>query len=595
MLASEASEAANASDAIGLDDERPPRPHEPPSQSPLLQIQRHLTRRVADGLARQGRSFARSEVAVLAVAFAFGTAALRWSFSRSLQLRSLDSQSHLVIARRLTDTREPGLAQFGTVWLPLPHLLLAPFTLVRSWWASGLSGGLLGLACLLLTSVALFRTAARATASAIGGWLAVACFVATPSVLYVHTTAMTEPVLLLTVALTMAGVAGWESRGWTDTGGEIIVFAGVPAAGVVLSRYEGYAFVVAAAAYVFAKLWLWRGLREALRRTAQFVVVPVVASAGWLVYNAACFGDPLAFQRGEGSSVVQMQRRRATGSLVDLHDLRRSASTYLWVAQSMCGRLLLGVSLVSLLVYLAGFGPRMRTSIALAPLAMGAFHVMSLWAGQTYMAHDYAVRYGIVVIPAVVVFAAWALLQGVRAATALVTTVASWTLGRIVDARSRARALVIVTVAALSATVAVQAGHASAGALLHEGELDVREVVDVREAADWLRANRHDDRDVLLDDVSSPVLVPLGLSLRDVVASFSGPLWGTAVRGHPEAVAGWAVVRTGAADRVGQALKKRPEGWVRAYANNGASVYRYDRERDADRRPLLSSASQTPS
>ncbi|MGH9651613.1 MAG: hypothetical protein ACRD3I_14240, partial [Terriglobales bacterium] len=34
-----------------------------------------------------------------------------------------DAVAHLNIARRVFDSRTPGLLQLGTVWLPLPHLL----------------------------------------------------------------------------------------------------------------------------------------------------------------------------------------------------------------------------------------------------------------------------------------------------------------------------------------------------------------------------------------------------------------------------------------------------------------------------------------
>ena len=37
-----------------------------------------------------------------------------------------DAEAHLNIARRMVDSRTPGYDQVGTVWLPLPHLLMLP-------------------------------------------------------------------------------------------------------------------------------------------------------------------------------------------------------------------------------------------------------------------------------------------------------------------------------------------------------------------------------------------------------------------------------------------------------------------------------------
>ena len=45
-----------------------------------------------------------------------------------------DAEAHLDIARRIVDSRKPGYDQFGTVWLPLPHLLMLPFVTNNQLW-----------------------------------------------------------------------------------------------------------------------------------------------------------------------------------------------------------------------------------------------------------------------------------------------------------------------------------------------------------------------------------------------------------------------------------------------------------------------------
>ncbi len=53
-----------------------------------------------------------------------------------------DAVAHINIARRVFDSRTPGPLQLGTVWLPLPHLLMMPF-LLSSWaWRTGLGGSI---------------------------------------------------------------------------------------------------------------------------------------------------------------------------------------------------------------------------------------------------------------------------------------------------------------------------------------------------------------------------------------------------------------------------------------------------------------------
>src|SRR5262245_19526553 len=69
-----------------------------------------------------------------------------------------DAVSHLVASRKLFDWSEnPGLGQIGTVWMPLPHFLLLPFTLVDSLFNSGFAGTALSLPCLALTSLFLYK------------------------------------------------------------------------------------------------------------------------------------------------------------------------------------------------------------------------------------------------------------------------------------------------------------------------------------------------------------------------------------------------------------------------------------------------------
>src|SRR5579862_6502075 len=51
-----------------------------------------------------------------------------------------DAVAHINIARRVFDSQTPGLLQLGTVWLPLPHLLMIPFVTSNRLWQSGAGG-----------------------------------------------------------------------------------------------------------------------------------------------------------------------------------------------------------------------------------------------------------------------------------------------------------------------------------------------------------------------------------------------------------------------------------------------------------------------
>ncbi len=78
--------------------------------------------------------------AVLVSCAAASTAAVVWSWQHDAMLNYGDAVAHLAIARRVIDSHYPGLKQLGSVWLPLPHLLMIPFVAIYRWWADGIAG-----------------------------------------------------------------------------------------------------------------------------------------------------------------------------------------------------------------------------------------------------------------------------------------------------------------------------------------------------------------------------------------------------------------------------------------------------------------------
>ena len=94
--------------------------------------------------------------------------AARWCLARGYTLYYGDAEAHLNIARRILDSRTPGPEQIGTVWLPLPHLLMLPFVMRDAWWRSGMAGVIPSAICFVLAGTFLFA-AARRVMRPIGG------------------------------------------------------------------------------------------------------------------------------------------------------------------------------------------------------------------------------------------------------------------------------------------------------------------------------------------------------------------------------------------------------------------------------------------
>ena len=130
------------------------------------------------------------------------------SFAYYLQHNSIllygDAVAHINIARRVFDSKTPGLLQLGTVWLPLPHLLMIPFILSENAWRSGAGGSVPSLIAYVFAVVGIFRLVRNTlsfpgepdTESRTAAWFAAAIFAANPNLIYLQSTAMTEPLYL---------------------------------------------------------------------------------------------------------------------------------------------------------------------------------------------------------------------------------------------------------------------------------------------------------------------------------------------------------------------------------------------------------------
>src|SRR5450432_908305 len=68
-----------------------------------------------------------------------------------------DAIAHINIARRVFDSQTPGLLQLGTVWLPLPHLLMIPFLISQHLWQSGAGGSIPSMAGYVFGVIGTFR------------------------------------------------------------------------------------------------------------------------------------------------------------------------------------------------------------------------------------------------------------------------------------------------------------------------------------------------------------------------------------------------------------------------------------------------------
>ena len=250
--------------------------------------------------------------------------AFAYCFPRGMLLLYGDAVAHLHIARRILDSLNPGIRQIGSVWLPFPHLLMMPFAAKMSWWQNGIAGAIPSMACYVLSVAGLWRLS-RYWLRPAGAVVATLFFALNPGLLYMQTTAMTEPlflcqiiwsVLFLVAFLRALGdqpssglnrdqarpsAAGQAPDG--QSAGRAIVACGLILVTAVFTRYDGWIFaflvwLVALRGLSKARAWYSRAGGAFVLFTGMLVTAPAL----WLIWNATQYGDWLDFMRGPYSA-----------------------------------------------------------------------------------------------------------------------------------------------------------------------------------------------------------------------------------------------------------------------------------------------------
>jgi hypothetical protein len=239
--------------------------------------------------------------------------AVAWSWQHGALLNYGDAVAHLAIARRVIDSHYPGLKQLGSVWLPLPHLLMVPFVAVYRWWADGIAGVIPSASAYILSCLGIYRLARQwlSTAAAI---VSLTFFGLNPNLLYLQTTAMTEPLFLCELIWTAVWLVEWRRTLDTDRdrGTRFLWLIAIVLVASVYTRYDGW--VLAFLAWTAIGITL---LRHGQLRSPTFWLASILVVAApmvWFAYNAAVFGDWLDFARGPYSARAIEIRTASPGS-----------------------------------------------------------------------------------------------------------------------------------------------------------------------------------------------------------------------------------------------------------------------------------------
>ncbi len=267
-----------------------------------------------------------SEVRLLAwLATCVSVISFLFYFQRGDVLLYGDAVAHINIARRVFDSKTPGLLQLGTVWLPLPHLLMIPFLISEEMWRRGVGGSIPSMIAYVFGVVGMFRLVRGSLtrdvepdgAARIAAWTAALVYAANPNLIYMQTTAMGEALYL---ALFIWAVVYFSESVRGDA--KALTKCGLCLAAACLTRYDGWFLAVAMASAVVLFSLLpgnatgqrWPAFRGSRAAVVKFVLIAAAAPSLWLAYNGIVYRNPLEFENGPYSAKAIERRSQSAGN-----------------------------------------------------------------------------------------------------------------------------------------------------------------------------------------------------------------------------------------------------------------------------------------
>jgi hypothetical protein len=354
-----------------------------------------------------------------AISAALSVGALIFYYHQGAILLYGDAAAHIHIARRVFDSRTPGLFQLGTVWLPLPHLLDIPFIVNDRLWQTGLGASIPSMIAFVAGTLGIFRLVKGLT-SAAAAWIAVLIYALNPNLLYMQSTAMGESLYLALFIWSAVYFAEFVrlTRDDPERAGSSLKKCGFMVSAAMLVRYDGWFLAAVIASSAVLLLWRLRPYAPPLRRGLRnFLLLTGATAAIFLLYNQIAFDNALEFANGPYSArAIQRRSKTATMPSYPGENSPRDATlqflkvSRLNLAQGRPEFWLLNGAFIALLASLYFARRYLSWAVLWTPLP---FYVLCIAWGSVPVYHPewwpfsyYNVRYGLQLLPAVAAFAA---------------------------------------------------------------------------------------------------------------------------------------------------------------------------------------------
>ncbi|MBI2029371.1 hypothetical protein HYT02_03075 [Candidatus Gottesmanbacteria bacterium] len=441
--------------------------------------------------------------------------------NNGLGLAYNDARSHLDIGRRVVEGLKPGLAQLGSVWLPLPHLLMVPTIWNDYFWHSGLSGALQSMISFVATAIIIHFFLKEMGVSIFGRLVGVMVFVANLNILYLQSIAMTE---LLLIATMTAGV--YELYLWHKNGQILnIIKSSFWIMMASLIRYEGWFLMLYAGVLIIIEVFKRKGFKSAEGTAVFYATLAAFGVFLWFLWNLLIFKDPLYFILGPFSAKAQQDQLEAAGVLITKSNLLLSIKIYLYALFYNSYTIPAILALFGAILYWTDKKIKPGLKIAITALfAPLMFNILALYLGHSVLFIQgisgtswFNVRYGIMMMPSISIFIGY-----------LVSRIKDfrWVIVGI---------LLFITYFAFSNYDAVTIDDARVGSSQK----------NVSEVSGYLAQNSANEKGFILVSAAShdAIIFSSGLPMKRFIHEGTGAYWESATT-SPDSWARWIIMRT---------------------------------------------------
>lgn len=487
--------------------------------------QKSGTIRISISTARLGKAeqaariFLRPGIGALLVILA--SFCFNYFLSNGLGLAYNDARSHLDIGRRVVEGLKPGLAQLGSVWLPLPHIVMIPTVWNDFMWHSGLSGSIVSMISFVATALLVDLFLCQLNVGLFGRLAGIAVFVANLNVLYLQSTAMTELLLMATMTAGSYYLLRWfKSQSILP-----LISAAFFIMLSTLVRYDGWFLLFVSAFLIGSYTLRKKGWHTAEGTIVLFSTLAGLGVALWFLWNLLIFKDPLYFAFGPFSAKAQQDQLVTAGNLPTKGNLLLSTEIYLYALfyNSYTFLALLGATGAVMLWASQEVPSRVRlaSTVLLAPLL---FNIIALYLGHSVLFIQgisgntwFNVRYGVMMMPSIAIF-----------------------VGYLIDRAKPLRWIITGLI-----TFVLFFAFANADAVTIDDARVGSSQKNVIEVSGWLQANAKSKPGFILISVAShdAIIFSSGLPMKRFIHEGTGAYWESATSA-PDRWARWIVMRT---------------------------------------------------